>query len=331
MQRNVAFFTLGLLALGLAVNVWAWALYLGVFWQSDAIFSLGDLVHGIGPLRTAWQAFLILLLPAALASFLLRDRLPPGPRIGLHALLGCLLGLCYLLYLFGGSPRYALQQASVHLSAASLAGLVHGCILAWAPGARDTAAETLCSRRRRLLGSLGLAAGGAGLLGSLFGPWQLWSRRNEHLDVDISGLQEGQLMTVELARKPVWILRRSAQTIRLLEAQNPRLLDPLSEFSHQPEQARNPLRSLRPEYFIAYGLCTHLGCMPEYRAQEDGGQAPYADPQFLCPCHGGVFDLAGRVYQNMPPPKNLVVPSHEFLSEQVVRLHFPSLEQEWKL
>ncbi|MEO4047420.1 ubiquinol-cytochrome c reductase iron-sulfur subunit [Pseudomonas sp. CAU 1711] len=330
--RNVAFCAFSLLALCLAVNAWVWLLYLGTLWQTQALVSLSDLLHSVGPLKTALTAFVVLLVPALLAGFLLRDRLSMGPRIAIHALLGGVCGLLYLLFLFGQVPLYALQQAALYLAAGSLAGLVNGGVLELAPGAHRPAPDDVSCRRRKLLGSLGLFAGGAGALGSLFGPWQLWKRRNDYLDVDISGLQEGQMMTVELARKPVWIVRRSAQALRLLEEQNPRLLDPLSESSQQPEQARNAHRSLRPEYFIAYGICTHLGCIPEYRAQDSAGQmpSPYPGPQFFCPCHGGVFDLAGRVYQNMPPPRNLEVPEHEFLSAQIVRLHAPSLAQEWR-
>lgn len=331
--RNVAFFALSLLALCLAVNAWVWLLNMGILWQTQALASLGDLLHSVGPLKRALNAFVVLLVPALISSFILRDRLSMGPRIVLHSLLGCVCGLLYLLFLFGKVPTYALQQAALFLGAGSMAGLVNGSVLELAPRVHRPVPKDLFCQRRKLLGSLGLFAGGAGVLGSLFGPWQLWKRRNDHLDVDISGLQEGQMMTVELARKPVWIVRRSAETLRLLEEQSARLLDPLSESSQQPEQARNAYRSLRPEYFIAYGICTHLGCIPEYRTQDNAGQAPsqYPEPQFFCPCHGGVFDLAGRVYQNMPPPRNLEVPEHEFLSEQVVRLHAPSLAQEWNL
>ena len=87
------------------------------------------------------------------------------------------------------------------------------------------------SRRRNLLGSLGLLAAGAGLLGTLFGPWNIWKNRDSYIDVDVAQLQEGEQMMVILARKPVWIIRRSAQTIRLLEEEDPQLLDPRSEHS----------------------------------------------------------------------------------------------------
>ena len=139
------------------------------------------------------------------------------------------------------------------------------------------------------------------------------------------------MMVVELANKPVWILKRSPDLIRSLEQDNPQILDPHSEISEQPEQARNALRSIRPEYFVAYGICTHLGCSPSYRphGRADEEPRPNPAPQFFCPCHGGVFDLAGRVFKGTPPPKNLTVPNHEFISENVIRFYFPSLSEEW--
>jgi len=331
-KRNLAFFAQSFLALCLAIQVWVWLIYIGVFWSSDSLVSLGDLVHSVGPLKAAWKAFLAMLVPTLLISFFVRQRLSAGLRTLLYAALGCLCGALWLLYLAGQSVGFFLQQARLYLAAGALAGLVYGLIMGMSlKVSADQAGQSV--RRRNLLGSLGLFAGGAGLLGSLFGPWDLWKNRNSYLDVDLSGLQEGQRMTVELARKPVWIIHRSAQTIRLLEEENPRLADPLSASSQQPEQARNALRSVRPEYFIVYGICTHLGCIPDYRPDNSGTPEPFArpGPQFFCPCHGGVFDLAGRVYANMPPPTNLVVPEYEFISDQVVRLHFPSLAQEWRL
>lgn len=331
-KRNAALFTQSFLALCLAIQVWVWLIYAGTFWQADSLAHMSDLVHTLGPLKAGLKALAVLVVPALLAGFFLRGRLSAGLRIGLYTLLGCLCGALYLLYLAGQSFDFFLQQARLYLGAGALAGLVYGLILGMSLKAAGEQVG-LSDRRRNLLGSLGLFAGGAGLFGSLFGPWHLWKNRNNHLDVDISGLQEGQRMTVELARKPVWIIRRSAQTIRLLEEENPRLLDPHSAFSLQPEQARNAQRSVRPEYFIVYGICTHLGCIPDYRPDHSDTSEPFArpGPQFFCPCHGGVFDLAGRVYENMPPPTNMVVPEYEFISEQVVRLHHPSLAQEWKL
>lgn len=330
-KGHVAFLTQSFLALCLAIQVWIWFIYIGVFWSSDSLVSIGDVVHSVGPLKAGWKALLAMLLPTLLVSFFVRERLSTGLRTGLYILLGCLCGVLYLLYLAGQSFGFFLQQARLYVAAGALAGLVYGVILNMSLKV-SAEQDSLSCRRRNLLGSLGMFAGGAGLLGTLFGPWNIWKNRDSYIDVDVGQLLEGEQMTVILARKPVWIIRRSTQTIRLLEEENPQLLDPRSEYSQQPEQARNALRSVRPEYFIVYGICTHLGCMPDYRPDDSATQEPFArpGPQFFCPCHGGVFDLAGRVYANMPPPTNMVVPDYEFISEQKVRLHFPSLAQEWR-
>ena len=97
----------------------------------------------------------------------------------------------------------------------------------------------------------------------------------------------------------------------------PGLADPAwAEASQQPDYARNPHRSIKPEYLVAVGICTHLGCSPS-SAFEAGNPALGADwpGGFLCPCHGSTFDLAGRVFKNKPAPTNLEVPPHKYLSE----------------
>ena len=102
--------------------------------------------------------------------------------------------------------------------------------------------------------------------------------------------------------------------------------------SIQPGHMRNHYRSLKPEYFVAYGICTHLGCSPTYRP---GGMPEYDKIDlankavFFCPCHGGLFDMAGRVFKGTPPPTNLKVPDYEFISDDVVRIYYPSLLDVW--
>jgi len=116
--------------------------------------------------------------------------------------------------------------------------------------------------------------------------------------------------------KPVWILKRTPENLKILDALTDSLLDPQSKESEQPVRAANTARSIKPEIFVAVGLCTHLGCSPSYRpevAPADLG----ADWQggFFCPCHGSRFDLAGRVYKSVPAPRNLEIPPHVYLSE----------------
>lgn len=137
------------------------------------------------------------------------------------------------------------------------------------------------------------------------------------VEADFSKLQPGQKMTVEWRGKPVWIIHRTEQNIKDLPTLDAMLRDPKSlNKDQQPSYAENEGRSIKPEFAIMVGICTHLGCSPTYRpelAPEDLG--PKWRGGFLCPCHGSRFDLAGRVYKNVPAPKNLVIPPYKYLSD----------------
>jgi ubiquinol-cytochrome c reductase iron-sulfur subunit len=136
------------------------------------------------------------------------------------------------------------------------------------------------------------------------------------VEVDIGKIEPGQLIRVLWRGKPVWILRRTPEEIERLATLNDRLRDPLSEESDQPEVTKNLVRSIKPEIFVALGICTHLGCAPTFRpdvAPADlGADWPGG---FFCPCHGSRFDLAGRVFKGVPAPKNLEIPPHKYLSD----------------
>lgn len=125
------------------------------------------------------------------------------------------------------------------------------------------------------------------------------------LAIEFGHLPPGKLLTVEWQGNPVWVLRRSAASITALAAHEAMLADPDSEHSYQPAACRNWHRSLRPEIFVAIGLCTHQGCVP----------ALLGDTGFLCPCHVSRFDLAGRVFKAGPASANLVVPAYHFESD----------------
>jgi ubiquinol-cytochrome c reductase iron-sulfur subunit len=139
------------------------------------------------------------------------------------------------------------------------------------------------------------------------------------VEVDISQMEYGQKLTVEWRGKPVWIVKRTQTHLDDLNSDDliAKLRDPNSEVtSQQPDYAQNPTRSVKPEYLVAIGICTHLGCSPSYVKQNDphdlgsdwkGG--------FFCPCHGSFFDLAGRVFSGVPAPTNLVIPPHVYLSD----------------
>ena len=138
------------------------------------------------------------------------------------------------------------------------------------------------------------------------------------VEVDVSKLEPGQKITVEWRGKPVWIVRRTPEMLKSVKADEERVADPASERSKQPEYAKNDVRALKdkPEYLVLVGICTHLGCSPVERLSAE--PQPFASDWrggFYCPCHGSLFDLAGRVYKNKPAPDNLEVPPYKFLSD----------------
>jgi len=137
------------------------------------------------------------------------------------------------------------------------------------------------------------------------------------VEADISKLAPGQMMTVEWRGKPVWIIRRTPEMLASLKAAEPHLVDPASSVPQQPEYATNEYRSIKPEFMVAVGICTHLGCSPteKFKHGDEQGMPPGWPGGFLCPCHGSQFDLAGRVYKNMPAPTNLEIPPHRYLAE----------------
>lgn len=136
------------------------------------------------------------------------------------------------------------------------------------------------------------------------------------VEVDVSRLAPGEMLTVEWRGKPVWILHRTPEMLATLKQVEADLADPGSERQQQPEYARNEHRSIRPEMLVTIGICTHLGCSPS-KAFEAGAPGLGSDWKggFLCPCHGSTFDLAGRVFKNKPAPTNLEVPPHQYLAE----------------
>lgn len=140
------------------------------------------------------------------------------------------------------------------------------------------------------------------------------------VEVDLSKIEPGMKVDVEWRGKPVWVVHRTPEMLALLSKHEDKLTDPKSENSaQQPEYCRNPTRSIKPEYFVVIGICTHLGCSPTYRA-DIGAPDLGADwpGGWFCPCHGSRFDMAARVFSGSPAPSNLVVPPHKYLSETKV-------------
>jgi ubiquinol-cytochrome c reductase iron-sulfur subunit len=137
------------------------------------------------------------------------------------------------------------------------------------------------------------------------------------VEVDISTLESGQMMTVEWRGKPVWIINRSKDMLETLAKLSDAMLDPKSERLMQPTYCTNETRSIKPEVLVAVGICTHLGCSPssKFKKGVEEGMGDDWLGGFLCPCHGSKFDFAGRVFKSMPAPTNLEIPPHTYLSD----------------
>jgi ubiquinol-cytochrome c reductase iron-sulfur subunit len=136
------------------------------------------------------------------------------------------------------------------------------------------------------------------------------------VEVDISKIEPGMLLTVEWRGKPVWIVNRTKEMLDLLGKHEDQLADAKSDMPQQPDYCKNATRSIKPEFLVAVGICTHLGCSPTFRkdvgAADLGGDWPGG---FFCPCHGSRFDLAARVFKGVPAPTNLVIPPHQYVSD----------------
>ena len=182
--------------------------------------------------------------------------------------------------------------------------------------------DTVDCGRRRLLVATAAAGGVAGVAVAVpFVASMLPSERAKAagapVEVDISKLDPGQMMTVEWRGKPVWIINRTKEMLDSMAKIGEKLADPKSNKNMQPEYAKNATRSIKPEILVAVGICTHLGCSPteKFKTGAESGITPDWPGGFFCPCHGSFFDLAGRVYKSMPAPDNLEVPPHTYLTD----------------
>jgi ubiquinol-cytochrome c reductase iron-sulfur subunit len=154
---------------------------------------------------------------------------------------------------------------------------------------------------------------------STFSPSERAKAAGAPVEVDISGIKPGEKLTVEWRGKPVWIVRRTPEQLAGLKKTDPQVADPNSDRTAYPipAYAKNEARSIKPEYLVVVGICSHLGCSPSDKFQA-GPQPSLPDDWqggFLCPCHGSTFDIAGRVFKNKPAPDNLEVPRHMYLSD----------------
>jgi ubiquinol-cytochrome c reductase iron-sulfur subunit len=189
----------------------------------------------------------------------------------------------------------------------------------------DAAVEPAVDNSRRTWIAITCGAGAVGGVltavpfVSTFEPSERARAAGAPVQVDISGINPGEKLVVAWRGKPVWIVHRTPGEVAELPKHDNELADPHSlrhpdQFT--PPYARNEGRSIKPEYFVAVGICTHLGCSPGDRFTP-GPQPSLPDDWpggFLCPCHGSTFDLAGRVFKNKPAPDNLEVPPYKYLS-----------------
>jgi ubiquinol-cytochrome c reductase iron-sulfur subunit len=177
-------------------------------------------------------------------------------------------------------------------------------------------------KRRLLLVATGVAgaAAAAGVAVPFLGSWFPSARAlaaGAPVEVDISKMEVGQQITVEWRGKPVWILRRTPEMVAKLQGHDGVLVDPESKASRQPEYVKGPGRSIKPEVFVAEGVCTHLGCSPTLKKEIGAASDMGADwpGGYYCPCHNSRFDLSARVFKGSPAPSNLTIPPHRYASD----------------
>jgi ubiquinol-cytochrome c reductase iron-sulfur subunit len=139
------------------------------------------------------------------------------------------------------------------------------------------------------------------------------------VEVDLAGIEQGALRIVEWRSQPVFVLHRSDEMPASLTGHDNALADPGSLRSTQPGYALNAYRSIQPKYLVLVGVCTHLGCVPTFRPTAGTADIGASWPVgFYCPCHGSKFDLAGRVFKNVPAPTNFVVPPYHFAFDSIL-------------
>ncbi|HEV8646964.1 MAG TPA: ubiquinol-cytochrome c reductase iron-sulfur subunit, partial [Burkholderiales bacterium] len=177
-------------------------------------------------------------------------------------------------------------------------------------------------KRRFLLAATSVAGGVAGVAVAVpfvasMNPSARARAAGAPVEVDLSKVEAGMMVTVEWRGQPVWVVHRTREMIDSLHQLDSVVADPKSSMPMQPEYAKNEARSIKPEYLVLVGICTHLGCSPSQKLAPgaESGLGKEWPGGFFCPCHGSKFDLAGRVYKGVPAPTNLKVPPYTYLSD----------------
>ena len=142
------------------------------------------------------------------------------------------------------------------------------------------------------------------------------------IDVDLSQMRPGEQRIVAWRSRPVFVVRRTAAQLKALQQPSDTGLlgDPNSTAFQQPPYAQNWHRSINPEFLVAIGICTHLGCIPRFEPQAGGAFGGTWPGGYFCPCHGSKYDLSARVFSGMPAPYNLPVPPYRFVGKMVIRI-----------
>jgi ubiquinol-cytochrome c reductase iron-sulfur subunit len=180
-----------------------------------------------------------------------------------------------------------------------------------------TADDGVDLSRRKFLTQATIATGAVGAVFVAVPFIESWSpserarAQGAPVEVDISKLDAGQMVTPVWRRSPIYVVRRTPDMVARISGHDDQLKDKDSLDSVQPAYAKNTLRSRSAEFLVLVGTCTHLGCLPKQRF--DAGELyPSWPGGFFCPCHGSRFDLAGRVFQGSPASINLRVPPYSY-------------------
>jgi ubiquinol-cytochrome c reductase iron-sulfur subunit len=168
-------------------------------------------------------------------------------------------------------------------------------------------------RATTAVGGIGLAAASVPFI-SYWMPDAAAEAAAAPIKIDISSLKPRQQLTVPWRGMPIWVIYRDQEMLASLEKLTNTLRDPLCETDQQPDYCKNIHRSIKPEFLVAIGICTHLGCVPTYRPDAASVSADWLGG-FYCPCHGSKYDLSGRVFKDVPAPLNLKIMRHMYTSD----------------
>ena len=190
--------------------------------------------------------------------------------------------------------------------------------------------EVVDHGRRRFLTATTAVVGGVGVVAAVvpfIKSWEPSARAKAAgapVTADISKIESGQMVTFAWRSLPVFIVNRSKAQLDALPKQDSRVVDPKSDAisaEQQPKYAQNANRSIKPEWLVLVGLCTHLGCVPDFvPVMKPEPFDPNWQGGFYCPCHKSRYDMAGRVYQGVPAPKNLLVPDYHFIDDTHIQI-----------